>query len=375
MPKFWYAVAFLVASIVGIGFFGIPYTFAKTGFGVGLVFLIVLSGLMLITSLLYGEVVLRTHTRHQFVGFVHTYLGPWARRVNLFTFWISVYGAVIGVLIINGEFLSSALGAFGLGVSPVVLSILFMMVATTLVYRGISTVSHVDLLVMIAAIGIIGLIAIAGIPHIRPEHFTFATGAPWFLPFGVILFSINGMQGIPLVREVLVGKEHLYRRALVWGTLIPAVLYLLFTAAIVGISGPLTAPQAIPGLAGRLGNWVVVVGSLFGFLTSSTIFLSIATAIRTSLKEDLHLRRGSDFLLAIMPPFLLFLFGVRNFVEIIGLVGGVAVSIDMILLLFVYAKAKDHGTRIPEYSMNIPNPVLYFMMALFALGAIYTLVI
>src|SRR3989338_3937513 len=100
--KYWYSVALLIASIVGIGFFGIPYTFAHAGFGVGLVFFLVLTALVLVTNLAYGEVILRTHDHHQFVGFVHTYLGSWARRVNLFTFWVSVYGAIIGVLVING---------------------------------------------------------------------------------------------------------------------------------------------------------------------------------------------------------------------------------------------------------------------------------
>ena len=98
------------------------------------------------------------------------------------------------------------------------------------------------------------------------------------------------------------------------------------------------------------------------------------TAFRTSLREDFKLRRKGDFLLPLVPPFVLFLLGVRNFIEILSLVGGIAVSIDMILLLLIYAKAKNHGNRIPEYSVNIPKPVLYGIMLLFALGAIYTLV-
>ncbi|MEK7615823.1 MAG: aromatic amino acid transport family protein [Patescibacteria group bacterium] len=374
MNNFWYAVALLVASIIGIGFFGIPYTFAQTGFGISLIIFVVLTGLVLLTSLLYGEVILRTHSRHQFVGFVHAYLGPWARRINLFTFWVSVYGAIIGILIINGQFLSTIIGSFGFHMSPVALSMVFLILATILVYAGLKTVSHVDFFVMVAAIAIILLLVIVGMPEIKADHFTFATGLPWFLPFGVILFSLNGTQGIPLVREALIGREHLFRRALMYGTLIPAGAYLMFTIAVLGISGPGTVPEGIPGLVGHLGSWVVVIGSLFGFLTSSTIFLSIVTAFRTSLREDLHLRRRGDFLLPLLPPVILFLLGVQNFIEIIGLVGGVAVSIDMILLLFVYAKAKDHGTRIPEYSMNIPNSVLYGMMLLFACGALYTLI-
>ena len=334
-----------------------------------------LTALVLVTNLAYGEVILRTHDHHQFVGFVHTYLGSWARRVNLFTFWVSVYGAIIGVLVINGKFLSTILAFFGIFASPFLLSVIFMIVGTVVVYAGLKTVSKVDFFVMVAVMVIVVVIAIAGIPEISGNNFSFATGAPWFLPFGVILFALNGTQGIPLVRESLAGREHLYRRALVYGTLIPAVLYLLFTFVVVGVSGFETLPDAISGLSDRLGSWVVIAGSFLGFLTSSTIFVSVVSAFRISLREDLKLRRRGDFLLPLLPPFILFFLGVRDFIEVIGLVGGVAVSIDMILLLFVYAKAKDHGTRIPEYSLNIPNPILYFMMFLFACGALYTLTI
>ena len=177
------------------------------------------------------------------------------------------------------------------------------------------------------------------------------------------------------MREVLVGKERLYRRAIVWGTLIPAVLYLVFILTVVGVSGQGTSPEAISGLLASLGPWIVFIGSLFGFLTSTTIFLSLLTSFRTSLREDFQLRRKGDFLLPLLPPLVFFLLGVQNFIGIISLVGGVAVSIDMILLLFVYAKAKNHGDRIPEYSISIPKFVLYGMMLIFALGAIYTLVI
>lgn len=368
-----YSIALLVASTVGIGFFAIPYTFAHAGFGVGLIMFVLLTALMLTANLLYGEIILRTHEHHQFVGYVRVYLGRWARLANLFTFWVSVYGAFIGILIVNGEFLSKFLSFFGVGVSPILLSTLFVAVAVTLVYAGLKTVSHVDFVVMTVSMAIVALIALFGMPHMLSAHFVFSTHVTWFLPFGVVLFSLNAIQGIPLVRETLTGQERYFRKALVWGTLIPALLYVVFTIVVVGVSGMDTTPAAIPGLAPALGRGIVMIGSLFGFLTSSTIFLSIVTAFRSSLSEDFRLRRRGDFLLPLFPGFILFLLGVRNFIEIIGLVGGVAVSIDMILLLLVYAKVKEKGNRIPEYSINIPRPLLYCMMGMFLLGALYTI--
>ena len=198
-----YAVAVLIASTVGIGFFGIPYTFAQAGTGIGVIFLLVIAALVLLVNLLYGEIILRTHERHQFVGYVKTYLGPWAHKINLINFWISIYGAIIGILILNGTFLAHVLEYFGPRTSPVILSTIIVAIVALLVFAGLKTVSHVDLGVMVLAISIVALIALSGIFRITGSNFVFWNHGSWFLPFGVILFSLNGMQGVPLVREVL----------------------------------------------------------------------------------------------------------------------------------------------------------------------------
>ena len=372
--KFWYAVATLVGSTVGIGFYGIPFTFQKAGLAVGLLFWVAIVGLVLLTNLLYGEVVLRTHFRHQFVGYVNKYLGRWAKRVNLFIFWVSVYGALVGIIIISGDFLSNVL-SFYFNFSPVVFSTIFIAVAVLLVAAGLKTVSRFDYFMMILFVLIVALIGIVGARQIGLGNYTFDLTVFWFLPFGVIMFAMNSMPGIPLMREVLSDRERDLKRAITYGTFIPALLYLVFSLLVVGVSGEITSPDAISGLQGFLGTKIVVIGSAFGFLTSTTIFLNLAFALRESLREDFRVRRRWVWVLAMIPPYLLFLSGVRNFIDIIGLVGGVAVSLQVVLLIFLYAKAKRMGERVPEYSIRLPVWSLYLMMLVFALGAVYTVLV
>ncbi len=371
--KFWRAVAMLVTSTIGVGFYGIPFAFQKAGFSFGLLFFGLVVALMLLTNLLYGEVILRTHHRHQMVGYVNKYLGPWARRINLFIFWVAIYGAMIAIIIISGDFLANIL-SFYLNFSPVIFSTLFLIFAASLVLAGLKTVSRLDFLMMLIFCGIVGLIAAVGFNNIQLVNYSFALTDFWFLPFGVILFSLSN-SGIPLLREVLVGQERSLKKAISVGTLIPAGLYLLFTFLVVGISGEITSPDSISGLLGFLGTKIVVIGSVLGFLTSTTIFINIATALKESLDEDFKIKNRAVWLFALVPPYLLFLSGIRNFIDIISLVGGVAVSIHSILLIFLYAKAKKSGERVPEYSIRIPNWSLYLIMLVFALGAVYTILI
>jgi len=374
LNKFWYAVATLVGSTVGVGFYAIPLTFVKASFGVGLIFMVIVLGLMLLTNLLYGEVVLRTHQRHQFVGYVNKYLGKWARRINLFIFWISVYGALVGIIIISGTFLSNVF-SFYFSFSSVFFSTVFIIVASILVASGLKTISRFDFLMMIVFGAIVGFITISGAKYISWSNYGFEMTDFWFLPFGVILFAMNSTPGIPLIREVLIDREHDLKKAIIYGTLIPAIFYLIFVFVVVGISGDITSPDSIAGLQIFLGNKILVIGSIFGFVTSLTIFLNLALALKESLNYDFHFKRKWVWLLAMVPPYLLFLSGIRNFIDIIGLVGGVAISLQSILMIFLYVKAKKNGERIPEYSIRLPNWNLYLIMLIFGLALVYTLIV
>jgi len=366
-------VAVLVGSTIGVGFYGIAFSFEKAGLAAGLLFFFGVAGLTLIINLLMGEITLRTHQRHQLVGYVDKYLGVWAKHVNIFIFWVSIYGALIGVIIVSGDFLSNILSPY-LNFSPAMFSTLFMVVASILVLAGLRTISKFDFAVMLVVIAIILGVGIAGFSHIDLKNYSFAFTDFWFLPFGVILFSLN-TTGIPLMREVLTGSERQLKKAIAWGTLISAGVFLFFALVVLGISGDATSPEAISGLFGFIGPRVVLIGSIVGFITSSTIFLNIATSLKESLQEDFKIRRRWTWILAMLPPYLLFLLGVRNFIDIIGLVGGVAISIHMILLVLTYVKAKRNGERIPEYSIRLPNWSLYLIMLIFASAAVYTIIV
>lgn len=363
-----------MGSTVGIGFYGMPFAFQKAGFGLGFLFLAVLVGLVLLTHLLFGEVILRTHQRHQFVGYINKYLGKWGKRINLFIFWVSIYGALVGIIIISGNFLSNILSFF-VTFSPIVFSTIFIIIASIMVLAGLKIVAKLDFAMMVLFGVFVLTVGFFGIRYISSDNYAFAFSDFWFLPFGVILFSMNSLPGIPLMREILVGQERNLKKAITFGTLIPAVLYLIFTFVVVGISGDITSPDAISGLQSFLGNKIVVIGSIFGFLTSSTIFFNLAVALKESLIEDFRIKRRWTWLLAIVPPYVLFLVGIRNFIDIIGLVGGVAVSLQTVLLIFLYVKAKKNGERIPEYSIRLPVWSLYLLIAVFTAGAVYTIVI
>ncbi len=370
LNKFWYAVATLVGSTVGVGIYGIPFVFARASFGMGVMMLVLVAILVLFTNLLYGEIILRTHVRHQFVGYVNTYLGSFSRKLNIFNFWISVYGSLVGTIIISGELLHTIIGSY-ISTTPFILSTFFIILTAILISSGLRTVSRFDFIMMLVFGAIVWLFTVFGLPHVHLSHIMFGVNSYWLLPLGVLLFATNGIFGVPLMREVLVGSEHKMRKAIITGTLIPVGLYLLFAFIVVGISGEATSSDAFAGLKGLLGSRIITIGALFGFLTSTTIFLNSAVALRESLHEDFKFKSYWSWILVILVPYTLFALGLRNFINTIGIVGGVGIALDMLLLVLMYARARKKGTRMPEYTIHFPKWILYTMIILFAAGACY----
>ena len=106
--------------------------------------------------------------------------------------------------------------------------------------------------------------------------------------------------------------------------------------------------------------------------TCNTMF---GTALDEVFRWDYGLKRGWSWLLTVVPPLLLFMIGLRTFINVISLAGSLSVGLDFMIFVFVYTAAKSKGNRVPEYSLNIPKWFLYFMIVLFGAGMGYVLLV
>ena len=368
-----YAAATIMTTVIGVGIFGIPFSFAKAGFVTGLIFLFGIAAISLLINLMYGETALRTAGQHQIIGHAGKYLGSFARYIMFFAFIFGIYGAMTATIAISGTFWASVL--YFIDLSPYMFSILFFAVAAVVYLKGLKTVSRVDFAVILFFTVVILIIAIFGAGSIDLNNFsTVFMKEFWFLPFGVILFSFAGMSSIPLAKEITKGRENDLKKAIWWGSIVPAVLYLVFSLTVFGISGEVTSPDAISGLSSFLGPVIIFVGALLGSFSTFTVFINTSIALGESFEYDLGMSRRKSQLLVLLPPFVLFLIGIRDFIEIIGLVGSISVGLTGVITILIYLKAKQKGDRQPEYSLNLPNWLLYLLVAIFGGGIMYSFV-
>lgn len=365
---FFEAIATLVGTIIGAGVLGIPYVVSKAGLISGSILIIVIGILLVFLYLYLGEVVLRTEGNHQLTGYAEKYLGRWGKRAMAFSMIFGIYGALIAYIIGVGESLHALLG-----LTPLTFSLLFFVVASFVVYIGLRTIKKVELVMSFIFLAVILFITFYSSLKINIQNLLFVNPKLFFLPYGVIFFAFLGTSSIPIVKEVLTKERKKIKKAIIIGAVIPIIVYFLFTFAVVGALGKNTTEIATIGLGQLLGETMVIFGNLYAIFAMGSSFLILGLALREMYGYDYKLKKKLSWFLTCIPPLALFLIGAKSFIQVIGITGAIAGGVDGILIVLMYEKARKMKTRKPEYKVIYHPILLWFLIALFSFGVIYTI--
>lgn len=373
--NFYYATATLIGTIVGVGIFGVPYVVAKAGFFLGLLFLFVLGGVALLLHLLCGEIILRTPGKHRYVGYAEIYLGQWGKRLITFTSIFIFYGALLAYIIVGGKFLQTIFGG-----TDFICSLIFFIICSLAIFFGLQVITKMEVLMTLFLIAIVILVFIKGWPMIKLDNLSTWDWQYFFLPYGVILWAVTGGAAIPEMKEILnpstgLGtKYHLFKKAIIWGTLLPVFLYFLFILTVVGVTGQQTSPEAIQGLVEALENHTIIFGAIFGLLAVATSFLVVGLSLKKTFWYDYKINKYLAWVLTCSVPLIAYLCHLRDFIMVIGFLGATLGGLQMVLLILIYQKAKKTGQRQPEYSLKLPTLVSYGLILLLAIGVVYQII-
>ncbi|MCX6784420.1 MAG: hypothetical protein NTV81_00595, partial [Candidatus Komeilibacteria bacterium] len=265
------SMGILISSTVGAGIFGLPFVFAQAGFLTGLLVLVVLALSNILINLLIGEMSLSTKEPEQLVGLGQKYLGSFGKIGTFITLGIGIYGALLAYLIGEGQVLS-VLSGDG---RPLLFSIIFFIFAGVLVYLGLDFLRRAELwlmgLIFMAAV----IIVVVASPHLEVNNLMQFDWRKIFLAYGATFFALLGGSAVPSMRKVLVGYEKHLKKAIIWGSVIPVILYIVFTFIAVGVAGLQTTEIATVGLGDLIGRSFLIVSNIFAALVMGTSFLTL----------------------------------------------------------------------------------------------------
>jgi len=358
------AIALLVGTIIGAGMLGIPYAIKTVGVIPGLVLLLLLGIAIVLTNLIFGEVVLSTDKKHQLVGYAEKYLGKTGKYIMLLLTLFSFYGALLAYIIGEGEVLSTLFGG-----GNFLWSILFALAGSLIIYFGLRLVKRLELFLTAILLGVILFICFKGLDSFSVTNFTNNNWPLFFAPYGVIFFAMGGLSAIPQMKEVLIGRGKLVKRAILIGTAIPFIFYSLFVIVVLGVTGVSTTEIATIGLGAVLGKTVLLAGNILAFFTMATSFLVIGLGLKMIFQIDLKLNHGLSWLLVVGLPLLIFILGLNNFIGVIGTVGALGGGLEGLLICLMFLRLKKLRERVPEYELPKSKLMVILLIAVFLIGA------
>ncbi len=342
------AVFMITGMMIGAGILGIPYVVAQVGLWIGLAYILVLGAVMLCLNLMIGEIIVRTKDSFQLPGLAGKYLGGWAKILMSVLTIFGGLGALLAYLVGEGESLTGIFGG-----APVWWTVVFWTGGSVLIWRGLQTVKVVEKVLSVLVISIILGLSFAFLPHVQVVNFGYFDWSKIFLPYGVILFSLSASPAIAEAHALLPGSQRHFRKALIIGSLIPVFVYVVFAMAVVGVMGKETTEIATLGLGRQFGSVVRILVNIFAIFAMGTGFMGLGISLKQSLIWDWKVSPFLATLLVISAPLTFFMAGWRNFVEILGVVGGLFLGVEALLMILIYWKAKKTGDVLVD-RYNLP---------------------
>ncbi len=370
----WLAFLLLVGTIVGVGMFAIPFVFAGVGLLVGLGELVVIALVAVLVHLAYAEVVLATDRPHHLPGYVRLYLGERAGLLSRLSYLFGLSGTLLAYLVLGGTFLGEIFRWLWPGALPALGPLAFYVLGTAVVFRSIRFESVINALFTLALVVAIVILSVTLLPSFSAAALRIGSPGAFFAPYGVLLFAMSGAAIIPEMRRVL-GRSAMPRlpHLVIGGTAAAALLYLIFATAVLGASGADTTPDAIRGLALRFGDVYLLGGSIIGFLAAITSFIAIGVVLEGMFATDMQLPRRSAWTLTAAIPAGLYLLGLRNFIEIVSVIGAVGIGVDSIFILFLERAVRRVRHRTLEFRLRIPGAVRLALVVMLGLGVLLEL--
>ncbi len=369
--KFFQAVAVMIGYIIGVGMFGLPYLVSKAGILAFGFFILILLPVQYLLHLVYASMIINTKTYHRLPGYTGIYLGEGAKTFVFIAKMVGNMGALLAYIIITGIFLNDLLTPW-LGSHEFIYATVLFGLEATVVYFGINMIAKAELFMTALLLFVVGLIVVKGFSYVDIGNYTSVNWKYFVLPYGALLFALDGNGSLPIVAKLINRDPKSIKKVIRYGTFISAFIIVFFTLTIAGITGPNTTQDALTGLH-KVMDGVIVLALVFGIFSMITSFFGVAESVKETLNWDYKLNKKISWAIAVFVPYIFYMTGVENFVEVISFVGSIGGGVCAIILVIIFNKIRKKKNAMILFDYKPARFVQWLLIALFVLGIAYTL--
>ncbi len=351
--------ALIVAgTTIGAGMLAMPLTSAEMGFGYTFTLLVALWILLSFSALLFVEVYQKAPRNDAGIAtLAEQYFGLPGRFLATLASLLLMYALLTAYALGGGNLLVPYLNAFGAQAESYAI-IGFMLILASTVLVGTKVVDAFTRLLFSLKLIAFGIVLFMMLPLVKLENIGAMPLDYWLiLSASPVFFTSFGFHVvIPTINSYLENDIRRLRIAIIGGTAIPLVAYILWEMVTHGVFSQVEFVQIIrhnPTLNGLVEASYHATGSqfisysvrLFSAFALITSFLGVALSLVDCLDDllkraNIQANRLSLTLLAFLPVLFIALF-YRNFLSVLGYAGQIFVFYGLLLpiaLVWVFRK-------------------------------------
>lgn len=285
--------------MVGVGMLALPVATGDGGFFPAAAIYILCWLFMLCTGLLLLEVCSWMPKDANLITMAHRLLGPWGKNicwvVYLFLFVTVMIAHVVG----GGTVLTEICGC---SVPPWLPTVIYVVIFSPVVYLGTKWVDRLNLTLMIGVAASYFLFIAVSYKHVEPSLLTRADWSKAWLALPILFTAFTFQVIIPTLMTYMDRNVKKVRLAIILGTSIPLVVYLVWEFLILGIV-PATGPHSLTEAAHKGWNAVMplkelvgspivyAIGRSFAFFTMTTSYIALSLAYLDFLADGLKVQK------------------------------------------------------------------------------------
>ncbi len=327
----------LIGTTIGAGMFSLPFIFKATGLATGFFYLLFLGLVYACLYYFFADLILRTSGAHRIVGLAKIYLGKPG-------FWLTIFSSLFQQFFVLAIYLilAPSFSRFLLGGDYWNHLLAFWAIGSAIILFNVRRIALFEFLINAGMVLIIALIFLWGMGNFPANVLDNWKTLDFskFAAVGPILFALSGTLAIPEVidyfREAKIPVSYLKKSILV-GAAVPVVAYILFVLGVLGISGAVSE-DSVSGLIGNLPDFLLIFVGILGIFSLISSYIVIGLNSRRMLELDIGLPDIAAKILVVVIPLLLYVGGLKDFIDGINFVGSIFLPLDGILIIFMWLR-------------------------------------
>lgn len=373
--------ALLVAGTsIGGGMLALPVLTSVTGFIPSLFIYLLCWLFMASTGLLFLEITQWMHKEANIVSMAQRTLGKGGKIAAWILYLFLFYSLNIAYIVESGKTVVDLTnGQIADWMGPILFLLLFapcIMISTSLAGR-------INLILMLGLILSYACFVILGIQFVNPQLLTSAYWheAPKALPIAFTSFAYQGI--IPTLANYLHYDIAKGRKAILIGSFIPLIAYVIWQILIMGIV-PIEGTHGLEEALKKDFNaiqamkyfmdhsYTYVIGQSFAFFALVTSFLGVTLGLRDFLSDGLHIKQnmtGKIFLISLIfiPPLLIAIVYPHIFLTMLEYAGGIGCALLLGLLPVIMVWRGRYHFHFQEKEQLFGGKYLLAILGLFVI--------